>query len=385
MPLDVLIVTDKFKGTLTAQAAADLIARGWREARPQDRLELLPMSDGGDGFGEVLGGLLKVEERTLSTLDAAHTPLQAKWWWDPGTRTAIIESAGIIGLALLPAKKFHPFDLDTFGLGAALQAAADTGARHCLLGIGGSATNDGGFGVARSLGWQFLDGHDRPIEQWRQLASLRRIRPPVQQTELAELLVAVDVQNPLLGATGASRVYGPQKGLRPEDFAHAEKCLGQLAEVVKRDLHLDAAVEPGTGAAGGLGFGLRCFFNGRFESGFDIFVRYARLPERIRTAQLVITGEGAIDVSTLMGKGVGEIAKLCQQAGVPCIGLAGTLRRSELMEQTGQQYFTQVFGVSPDLTTPELAMRDAGFWLPRLAAEVALKWPGCVQESTQER
>ena len=376
MPLNVLIVADKFKGTLTAQAAADLIARGWLEARPQDRVELLPMSDGGDGFGEVLGRLLQVEERTLSTLDAAHAPLQAKWWWDPEAGTAIIESAGIIGLALLPTKKFHPFELDTFGLGAALQAAADVGARHCLMGIGGSATNDGGFGVARALGWRFLDEHDQPIEQWRQLTSLRRISPPVPLKKLAELLVAVDVQNPLLGPTGATRIYGPQKGMRPEDFALAEKCLGQLADVVKRDLHLDAAGEPGTGAAGGLGYGLRCFFNARFESGFDIFARYARLPERIRTTDLVITGEGAIDASTLMGKGVGEIATLCHRAGVPCIGLAGTCRRSELTEQARQSYFTQVFGMAPDLTTPELAMRDAGFWLPRLAAEVARKWPG---------
>ena len=374
MPLNVLIVTDKFKGTLTAQAAADLIAQGWREARPQDSLELLPMSDGGDGFGEVLGRLLQVDEHTVSTLDAAHAPLRANWWWDPKTRTAIIESARIIGLALLPANRFHPFDLDTFGLGAVLQAAADMGAGHCLMGIGGSATNDGGFGVARSLGWRFLDAHEQPIEQWRQLISLQRICPPVPQKKQPELLVAVDVHNPLLGPTGASRIYGPQKGLRPEDFAHAEKCLSQLAEVVKRDLHVDAAAEPGTGAAGGLGFGLRCFFNARFESGFDLFARYARLPERIRTAQLVITGEGAIDASTLMGKGVGEIAKCCHQASVPCIGLAGTFRRSELMEQTRQQYFTQVFGMSPDLTTSELAMRDPGFWLPRLAAEVARKW-----------
>src|SRR6058998_3026170 len=181
MPLNLLIVTDKFKGTLTAQAAADLIARGWREARPQDSLELLPMSDGGDGFGEVLGRLLKVEERTLATLDAAHTPFQAKWWWDPGTRTAIIESAGIIGLALLPTKKFHPFDLDTFGLGAALQAAADMSARHCLMGIGGSATNDGGFGIARALGWRFLDEYEQPIDQWRRLSSVQRICPPESQ------------------------------------------------------------------------------------------------------------------------------------------------------------------------------------------------------------
>src|SRR6266480_4579184 len=270
MPLNVLIVPDKFKGTLTAQAAAELIAEGWHEVRPQDKLELLPMSDGGDGFGEVLGRLLDVQEQTIATLDAAHNPLQAKWWWNPGTSTAIIESAGIIGLALLPPNKFHPFDLDTFGLGAALQAAAEIGARHCLMGIGGSATNDGGFGVARARGWIFLDEHEHPIEQWRHLTSLQSIYPPAPQKNLPDLLVAVDVQNPLLGATGATRVYGPQKGLRSEDFEHAEKCLSRLAEIVKRDLQLDAAAAPGTGAAGGLGFGLLCFFNAQFESGFDI-------------------------------------------------------------------------------------------------------------------
>jgi len=369
MPLNVLIVPDKFKGTLTAQAAADLIARGWRQARPQDNLELLPMSDGGDGFGEVLGRLLAVEEQTMATLDAAGRPLWAKWWWDPGSRTAIIESARIIGLALLPAGKFHPFELDTFGLGAALQAASESGARSCLIGIGGSATNDAGLGVARALGWKFLDEHERPIERWRQLGLLQRICPPTAKKDLPELLVAVDVQNPLLGPAGASRIYGPQKGLRPEEVEHAERCFSRLAAVVDRDLRLNAAAEPGAGAAGGLGFGLRCFLNARLESGFMIFARYSRLPERIRQADLVVTGEGAIDSSTLMGKGVGEIAKMCLQANVRCIGLAGTFRSSELTEPT--RYFSRVFGLSPHLTTAEQALRDPAFWLPRLAAEAA--------------
>src|SRR5438128_10835240 len=153
MPLNVLIVADKFKGTLNAQAAAELIALGWREARPQDRLELLPMSDGGDGFGEVLVRLLKLEERTIATLDPAHAPVQAKWWWDPKTRTAVIESAGIIGLALLPTKKCHPLDLDTFGLGAALPAPPDINATQCLTGIAASTTDGGGFDVGQSQGW----------------------------------------------------------------------------------------------------------------------------------------------------------------------------------------------------------------------------------------
>ena len=124
MPIKVLIVPDKFKGTLTAGVAADLMARGWREARPQDQLEVLPMSDGGDGFGAVMSRLLAMEEQAVATIDAAHLPLKTGWWWNAATATALIESANIIGLALLPPGKFHPFALDTFGLGAALKAAA---------------------------------------------------------------------------------------------------------------------------------------------------------------------------------------------------------------------------------------------------------------------
>ena len=161
MPLRVLIIPDKFKGTLTAHAAAAAIARGWRKARALDVLDLLPMSDGGDGFGEVTSALLHAKGYRVKAVDAAHRPCTAKWWWEPGSRTAIIESAAIIGLAMLPPKRFHPFQLDTLGLGAAVRAAARKGARRYLIGIGGSATNDGGFGLARSLGWQFL-GRNEP-------------------------------------------------------------------------------------------------------------------------------------------------------------------------------------------------------------------------------
>ena len=157
MPRRILIVPDKFKGTLTAHAAAQAIAQGWREVHPADALELLPMSDGGDGFGEVLAGLLSVTARTVDTVDAAGRPCAAARWWDAAQRTAIIESARVVGLALLPPRQFHPFALDTSGLGALLRAVLTEGASRCLVGIGGSATNDGGFGLARAVGWRFLD------------------------------------------------------------------------------------------------------------------------------------------------------------------------------------------------------------------------------------
>src|SRR5262249_25403301 len=234
-------------------------------------------------------------------------------------------SAGVVGLAQLPEGKYHPFELDTFGLGALLTAAADRGARRCLVGIGGSATNDRGFGVAPALGWEFFHSHDEKITRWTELHDLAAVRPPQRAKPMEDFTVAVDVQNPLLGPEGCTRVYGPQKGVRPEDFEFAERCLQKLADIAAKELHLRYAEEPGAGAAGGLGFGLRCFAGARLEPGFALFGRLASLRERVTAAQLVITGEGAIDRSTLMGKGVGELARWCREQGVPCLGAAGAL------------------------------------------------------------
>jgi glycerate kinase len=370
MPLRILIVSDKFKGTLTASEAARAIATGWRRARPRDVLTGLPMSDGGDGFGAVMGGLLGARKQTLRTVDAAHRPLRAAWWWDAKTRTAVIDSAGIIGLALLPRAKFHPFRLDTFGLGAALRAAEQKGARRCVIGIGGSATNDGGFGLARALGWQFLDASGAILTQWTDLHRLRRVEPPARSGVNPRWIVAVDVQNRLLGATGASRVYGPQKGLRPEDFAAAEKNLRQLAVVMRRHLGRDCAMEPGSGAAGGLGFGLRAFGGARFEPGFGLFARLAQLEKQLSRADVLITGEGAMDRQTLMGKGVGELVALGRRRGVSCIGLAGIVKDRAQIERR----FARVAGLT-DLTSARAAMARPAEWLEKLALQVARTWP----------
>jgi len=157
MGLRVLIVPDKFKGTLTAQQAAEAIARGWSQTRNDDSIELLPMSDGGDGFGVVLSELLEAQVQSTKTVDAAHRPVVAEWWWEPRSATAIVEAARVNGLAQLPRGKFHPFELDTFGLGQVLREAVQAGAKRCVVGIGGSATNDGGFGMARAMGWEFIN------------------------------------------------------------------------------------------------------------------------------------------------------------------------------------------------------------------------------------
>lgn len=370
MPLKILIIPDKFKGTLPAEAAARAIARGWRKGRPEDALELLPMTDGGDGFGEVISRLLHAKVRRLKTVDAAHRPCTARWWWEPEKKTAIIESATTIGLAMLPPGRFHPFELDTFGLGAVLRTAASKGAKRCLVGIGGSATNDAGFGLARSLGWEFLIRDGSLIQQWTGLDRLAKIRVPSSHRFSSQLLVAVDVQNPLLGPRGATRVYGPQKGMRSQDFTRAEGCLHRLALVVKKEFGRDMARVPGAGAAGGLGFGLLAFLGAELKPGFDLFARQARLGEHLRLADLVIVGEGAIDVSTFMGKGVGQIAERCREQGIPCVALAGVLRASARK----RKLFTRTHALT-DLTSVKQAKADPAYWLEQLASRVAGTWP----------
>ncbi len=374
MPLRVLVIPDKFKGTLTAAEAAEAMARGWRQTRPRDDVELLPMSDGGDGFGEILSSLLGARVRRLTTVDAAHRSCRVCWWWQAGRRTAIIESAKVIGLAMLPPGRYHPFDLDTFGLGKVLLGAAGRRCRRLIVGVGGSATNDGGFGLARALGWRFLDARGHELAHWTDLQRLASVKPPrpgslcsTRGPRRMNITVAVDVRNRLLGPEGSTRVYGPQKGLRRADWPRAEACLERLARVMKRHLGTDLAAVPGAGAAGGLGFGLMAFAGARVASGTELFAKHARLAARVRRADVVLTGEGALDRSTLMGKGVGEVARLCRKLGVPCLGLAGVIEDAPDLEAC----FTEVHAVAPELTTPDRARARAGYWLSRLAARVA--------------
>lgn len=370
MRANILIIPDKFKGTLSAEKAARAIARGWARGRPNDQLTLLPMSDGGDGFGKIIGELLSGRIQRVRTVDAAHRPIAANWWWASRSRSAIIESASVIGLAKLPPGRYHPFELDTFGLGKAILAAAQKGARRCIIGIGGSATNDGGFGMARALGWRFFDQEQNEITRWTNLDRLASIREG--KLRLREIVVAVDVQNPLLGSQGATRVYGPQKGMRPRDFDESERALRQLAAVTRHFIGSDWSRRPGAGAAGGLGFGLMNFAGARLTSGFELFAELSRLDSRLRDADLVITGEGAIDRSTIMGKGVGEIAARCRRRGIPCLGLGGTVSPGAAKSRL----FTEAHALT-ELTDKASAMVKPGYWLARLAKRAARKWnPG---------
>lgn len=365
----VLICPDKFKGSLTAAQAAEAIAKGWHTARPRDEIDLLPVSDGGDGFGELAGRWLRARPRWLTAVDAAGRPIRARWWWCASRRLAILESARIIGLALLPRGQFHPFALDTTGLGIALRTVTRRGARRVLIGLGGSATNDGGFGLARALGWEFRDTQGDLLTRWTDLHRLHTVRPPSPRPGQPVVVAAVDVQNPLLGRKGATRVYGPQKGLRPADFPLAERCLRRLARVMEHDRARPLATLPGAGAAGGLGFGLVAFTGAALVGGFDWIAQQTRLEHRLQKADLVITGEGSLDRSSLMGKGVGEIARLCRRYRKPCLALVG---RFEPWPGAGR-WFHQIRALVDIFPQTETTNRAVAL-LRLLAARVASTW-----------
>ena len=269
---------------------------------------------------------------------------------------------------MLPRGKYHPFELDTYGLGSVLRAAAKHGASRCIVGIGGSATNDGGFGMARALGWRFFNTHEEDVVRWTELHHLSVIRPPPQTRLFDELIVAVDVQNPLLGPSGCTRIYGPQKGLT--EFELPERCLARLASLMETELKISNALVPGAGAAGGLGYGLMSFLGAKMEPGIDIFERHSSLADRVKNSQLVLTGEGALDEQTLMGKGVGEIANVCRRHAVPCIGLAGVVPEPE----KAKAKFTATYALTPSFTDKDSAMREPAVWLERLAAKAAQAW-----------
>ena len=341
--------------------------RGWLRVRKADAVQLFPVADGGDGFGAAMADLLGARAQRIRTMNAAHQPWQARWWWQPGTRTAIIDSAGVIGLAVLPPGRFHPHQLDTYGLGTLLKEARERGARACLLGVGGSATNDGGFGLARALGWRFLDTQENEIERWTDLAHLRAIRPPATKWRFPRIVVAVDVANPLCGPRGATRVYGPQKGLKALELKSADRCLSRLAKVYREQFGTALAEVPGAGAAGGLGFGLMAFTGASLQSGFELFSRQAGLAQRLRWADLVLTGEGALDRSSFMGKGVGEIAQACHRRRLPCIAIAGSIAPVE----TPHSMFQQSIALT-SLTDSKTARSRAAFWLQKAAESAAL-------------
>jgi glycerate kinase len=325
----ILIAIDKFKGSIPATVAAKAIESALLQAIPGVDCDSCPIADGGEGTAEAVIAAMNGKWCETATFDAQNRSVTARYGLarDAGNLEAIMEMSAASGLAMVSDLPLDPATASTSGTGLMLLDAIERGVSRIVIGIGGSATNDAGVGMAAALGFRFLDAKGAPltpvIQNMDRLAKIECAdlwMPP-------EILVACDVNNPLLGPHGCTRVYGPQKGVK--DFEFFESRLQQLADIVRRDLGVDHRDVPGAGAAGGLGFGLMSFCGAKLTSGFDLIADLVHLRDRIAAADLVITGEGRLDAQTLHGKGPMGVADMARELGKPVAAFAGAIEAED--------------------------------------------------------
>ena len=369
--MKIVVAPDKFKGSLDAARAARAMARGADRAARDARIDAIPMADGGEGTVDAL------VEATGGTLHNAVArgplgdPIKARYGLLGDGPTAVLEMAAASGLALLPPGRRDPLRTSTHGTGDLILAALDAGVNRIILGIGGSATNDGGAGMAQALGARLLDDRGRDLDPGGgDLERLARIDPSGLDPRLASVAiqVACDVTNPLCGPTGASAVYGPQKGADPGTVARLDRNLARLADVVLRDLGIAIADLPGAGAAGGLGGGLVAFAGGVLSPGIDLVIDAVGLAERLRGADLCLTGEGSLDGSSAFGKAAVGVAKLARSLGCPVFALAGTIGPGA--EAVLEHGIDAYFSLCPGPIALDRAIVEAEALLERVAEQV---------------
>ncbi len=325
----VLVAPTAFKGTLSAEAAARAIAAGVGAAWPAVEVNVLPLSDGGDGFLSALLASGRGRRRWHSVRDALGRPHRAPLGWLGAQRTAVLELALAVGIGdVWPPSPRSAAVSGTFGLGELLRAALDRAPARILVGLGGSASTDGGAGLAEALGYRLLDAGGRELPAGgAALRRLERIEGRGRDPRLAqvEIVAACDVSAPLLGPGGAAPTFGPQKGADPATVARLAQGLSRLAQVAERDLGgAGLAGLPGAGAAGGAGFGLAAFAGAKLVKGAPLVAEVAGLDRHLEVARLVITGEGRFDLQSLRGKAVGEVCRRARAAGVACLVVAGS-------------------------------------------------------------
>ena len=326
--MKVVIAPQAFKGSISALKVARAMADGVRRVVADAEIVLVPVADGGDGTLETLvegsGGQIRSSEVTGPLGEG----IAAKWGAMGDGNTAVIEMARTSGLALVPLEKRDPLAATTYGLGEAMRHALDAGFRRFIIGIGGSATNDAGAGMAQALGVRLLDGKGRDLPfGGAALAKLHRIDLSGLDSRAREssFLVACDVSNPLTGPQGASAIYGPQKGATPDMVKQLDAALGHFAQVVKKDVGADVNDVPGAGAAGGLGGGLIAFIEAELRAGVDIVLDAVGLDRHLEGADLVITGEGCMDHQTVYKKAPIGVAERAKARGIPVIAVSGSL------------------------------------------------------------
>ncbi len=326
--MKVVIAPQSFKGSISALDAARAMEQGVKRVVNDAETVLVPVADGGDGTLETLVDATEGDIRSAKVTGPTGEPVEAEWGALGDGESAMIEMARTSGLALLSLDERDPLRTTTYGLGEIIREALDAGFRSFIVGIGGSATNDGGAGMAQALGVRLLDesGNDLP-PGGAALADLRKIDMSGLDSRAAasQFSVACDVSNPLTGPEGASAVYGPQKGATPDLVEQLDDALGKFAEVVERDIGRSINDVPGSGAAGGLGGGMMAFLDGSLRAGVDIVLDQVGLNEQLEGADLVITGEGQLDFQTLYHKAPIGVAWQAKERGIPVIAISGSL------------------------------------------------------------
>lgn len=362
----ILIAPDKFKGSLAAREVAENIALGIRDVLPKAEIEIAAVADGGEGTAEIMGQALDGESVSCRSHDALGRPIDARWIWVSRTKTAVMEMSEAAGLRRLSRSERNPAAASSSGVGEMMADAMKRGARTIVIGLGGSATNDGGFGMARAIGFRFFgekkELRDGPVE----LNQLTRILRP-ETSSWPNIVAAVDVKNPLLGEVGATRMFAAQKGATLEQLEVLEMALTKFADTVARDLGCDFREQSGAGAAGGLGFGLMSFCHAQPRAGFELIADAIGLEQKIQAADVVITGEGRLDMQTMAGKAPAGVAMLARKLGKPVYAIVGEM--TEAKERLA--LFERVF----ELVQPRISRTDAinvaGSLLRGRAAELA--------------
>jgi len=368
--MKILVAPNALKGSVSAVEAAERISQGLRKSGLDAVLDLMPIADGGDDTMDVLvasGG----EVREVEVLDPLGRPIRSQFALLADGRTAVVEMARASGLRLLEPAERNPLITTTYGTGQLIAAAIRAGANRLIVGIGGSATNDGGVGCALALGLRIEDSEGRSVPGvGGALKRVHRIAADEMMPALndVEIWVACDVDNPLLGPRGASAVFGPQKGATPEQVQELEANLAHFYGLVARTLGTDVRERPGAGAAGGLGAGLMTFLNGQPRSGVDLVLEYLDLPTRLEGVDLVITAEGRMDSQTLGGKGPIGVARRALEHGIPTIALVGSVGDGE--EELNEAGVRAIFPIVPGPMDLQEAMKAGPELLEKAATRV---------------
>lgn len=368
----VVVAPDSFKESMTAAQAAEAMVRGVLTVWPDAECLSLPLADGGEGTLAVLAGPMGAQVRVTATVDAIGRPMEAVWGL--AGDTAVIEAATVIGLERVPVELRDPRHADSRGLAAVFRAALDAGAKRFVIGIGGTATNDGGAGLLAGLGVRLLDVDGVEVDPTPEgLQRLERVElggldPRLRQTELR---LASDVTNPLLGPDGATAVFAAQKGAQVDDLPVLESSQRRLVDALVAAGLADVREQPGAGAAGGLGAALLAL-GARQGSGFDVVSDAIGLDAAIAGADLVLTGEGALDAQTASGKAPAGVLALGRTHGVPVIAFAGRIADVGAAIERG---FAQAIEISPRSLPLSQALIRGHELLPGAVASALVSWP----------